>query len=271
MRPDDWRPRRTALLPALLVLLGANIPGGPAFASDTLLTCKGDGVILEYSSRDSTVAPALLRLVEEGSKQVGSFFGSPFSESIFVRLFPDRPSMEEFWRAAWKMPDLKSECWQVASGTASALSVLSPRVWQQEACEHDRADTAAFRRLILHELVHVYHARRNPAKEFEGLDDLGWFIEGLATYLSGQLEASHAEDARAAIRAGKAPKELKTAWSGRYRYGVCGSIVKYIDKEYGRKVVGTLLQETENRAVLKLLGTTETEFLARWRTWVGKR
>ena len=56
--------------------------------------------------------------------------------------------------------------------------------------------------LITHELVHTYHGQHNPTRDFTGMDDLGWFVEGLATYASGQMAHSHAGDAKAALAAG---------------------------------------------------------------------
>ena len=43
------------------------------------------------------------------------------------------------------------------------------------------------------------------------MDDVGWFVEGLATYASGQLEGAKFATAREAIEKGNAPKELEKA------------------------------------------------------------
>src|SRR6516165_2607432 len=79
----------------------------------------------------------------------------------------------------------------VASGVADRMVILSPRVWKTQAAEHDPADAEHLRDLIAHELVHVYHGQHNPRPDFDGMDDSGWFVEGLAVYVSGQLERSH--------------------------------------------------------------------------------
>ena len=51
--------------------------------------------------------------------------------------------------------------------------------------------------LIAHELVHVYHGQRSPRPDFHGMDDVGWFVEGLAVLASGQLELHHRGRAQA--------------------------------------------------------------------------
>jgi Peptidase of plants and bacteria len=153
----------------------------------------------------------------------------------------------------------------VASGVADRMVILSPRVWKTQAAEHDPADAEHIRELIAHELVHVYHGQHNPRPDFDGMDDSGWFVEGLAVYVSGQLERSHRTAARDALKVGKAPTRLADAWSGRYRYGVSGSMVEFVDKRYGRDVVKRLLAVVSNEEALKLLNTTEGEFLEAWK------
>jgi len=156
----------------------------------------------------------------------------------------------------------------VASGIANSLSILSPRVWMEEACEHDPADSAHLGELITHEMVHVYHGQLSPRPDFAGMDDIGWFVEGLATYVSGQLEGSHRYRDRQAIDSGAAPDNLEDAWSGNYRYGVCGSLVKFIDVTYGRDMIKSLLPAVTEEEILTKLKSTESELLGRWREYV---
>ena len=99
------------------------------------------------------------------------------------------------------------------------------------------------------------------------MDDVGWFVEGLAVLVSGQLDAGHAGDPRAAIAANAAPVALASAWSGRYRYGVSGSMVRYIDVTYGRRTLNALLPATSNQQILDRLHLSEAEFLNHWRAW----
>jgi hypothetical protein len=196
---------------------------------------------------------------------VQAFLGKPYPEAFKVRLFPDRASLTEQWRKDWKAPDLQPECWMVASGTASLLDVLSPAVWKTQGCDHDPSDAKHVSLLLTHELVHVYHGQRNPNPTFDGLDDLGWFIEGLAVYASGQLDATRLSSCRAAVAAGRVPARLKDAWSGKDRYGVAGSMVEFIDRKYGRAVLVRLLPCTDQGQILNIVGLSEEDFLARWK------
>ncbi len=75
---------------------------------------------------------------------------------------------------------------------------------------------------------------------------------------------SHRQAAREAIRAGQAPKTLAKAWSGRDRYGVSGSIARYIDQRYGREKTRELLKVVNQQQALEALHTTEAALLEDW-------
>jgi hypothetical protein len=212
---------------------------------------------------DREITPTLKAHVEAGRKTIETFFGKPFKQSFTVEVLPNRAAFDDYVQRRWKAP--KTQKWMVASGVADRMVILSPRVWKTEAVEHNPADDKHIRDLVAHELVHVYHGQFNPRPDFDGMDDLGWFVEGLAVYVSGQLERSHRNAGRDAIAAGKAPTRLADAWSGRYRYGVSGSLVEFIDRRDGRKMIRKLLPAISNDEALKILGTTEAKFLDAWK------
>jgi hypothetical protein len=224
---------------------------------------------LIHAEQDKDAAASLKPYIEQGRQRVERFFGRPFKHPIQVEVFPDRAAFDEYFRKRWRVP--KTEAWMVASSVADRMVILSPRVWKTQAAEHDPADVEHIREIIAHELVHVYHGQHNPRPDFDGMDDIGWFVEGVAVYVSGQLERSHRAAARDALRAGKAPDRLAGAWSGRYRYGVSGSMVEFVDRRYGREAVKRLLAVVTNEEALKLLDTTEDRFLAAWRAHVSAR
>ncbi len=212
---------------------------------------------------DREVVPALEASLRLGRKRVEEFFGRPFAKAFDVEVFAGRAAFDAYFRKRWQLP--RTERWMVALGVADKMAVLTPRVWKTEAVEHDPADREHFREIVAHELVHVYHGQHNPTGDFDGMDDLGWFVEGLAVYVSGQLDHGHRDAARKAVASGKDPKRLAKAWSGPYRYGVSGSMVRFIDRRYGRAMVWKLLAETKPDAVLGRLGLSEAEFLRAWR------
>jgi hypothetical protein len=103
------------------------------------------------------------------------------------------------------------------------------------------------------------------------VDGCGWFVEGLAVHVSGQVERSRPWAARDAFKSGKRPANLAAAWSDRCDYGVCGSMVEFVDNHFGRDVVKKLPVVVTNEEALHVLKTTEGEFLEEWRAYVRKK
>jgi hypothetical protein len=242
----------------LLLLLGF-IPAGRVFAQATASK--------EPAGQEPVgVAGVLRSYARESEARIAAFFGAPFRDSVTIQVAPDRAAFDAALKKMWGMPS--TECWMVAAAGARQLVVLSTDVWASQACEHDATDAEQVRGIIAHELVHAYHGQRNPSNDFAGMDDMGWFVEGLAVLASEQLRLSHAGDAEAAIAAGVAPTRLADGWSGRYRYGIAGAMAAYIDQRWGRDTIVRLLAATTNDQALAILGTDEADFLDGWRRWV---
>src|SRR5208337_2863276 len=137
--------------------------------------------------------------------EIESFFAAPFPDPIHFHLVAERP---EFDKALAKFDIGQSQCWMVGMGTADLIVVLSPQAWPRQACEHDPSDRDSTRRLVTHELVHVYHGQFNTSRDFTGMDDLDWFVEGVAVFASGQLTPQRLNEAREAVSSGKGPASL---------------------------------------------------------------
>lgn len=246
----------------------------PAFclsqtSEKTLQTTQYQGFTLHCSTEDTAVLPAVGRLVERGQKQIESFFGRPFPQRFEVWIYPDRAMLDRRWQEDWKDTSFHSACWMVASGVGAKLDLLSPRVWSEQACEHTYSDTAAVYKLLAHELVHVYHGQFCRKPDFEGMDVLGWWVEGLATLASGQLDSARLARVRTLVRAGKAPAHLADFWSGPNRYGLAGSVIASLDAAQGRKTMFSLLPLTTDAELFEALKADEPGILAAWRRYLG--
>jgi hypothetical protein len=220
---------------------------------------------LNFTQHDSSVANSINEELRKGLDKVRDFFNSPYKEKFGVYIFRSRKSLDEEWRKSWGVPDFNSECWMVASGVGSRLDLLSPLNWKNEACEHNASDSIHVNRILTHELVHVYHGQINPNHDFAGMDEMGWFVEGLAVLVSGQLTDSKIYELKEVKAKNLFPLQLKNAWSGKYRYPVCGSLVRFVEKKYGREILFKLMKCTRNDECLKLLKTTEADLLDGWR------
>lgn len=201
-------------------------------------------------------------------RKITAFFGSSFKREVLLLLCPSRAAFDEALAKQWGMP--KTEKWMVGAAGAESAFFLSPRVWKAEAAEHDPKDVKRIEMLVAHELTHSYHAQFSPSKDLEGLDPMAWFAEGLATYVSGQEASRHRGQAVKAVETGKFPERLEDVWKGQARYGLAGSLTRFVDVRFGRKKIVELLATTTNAEAMKLLGISEKDLMAAWKDWVRK-
>lgn len=225
---------------------------------------------LLYKAMDERNKKEYADLVDKGIKRVNTFFSSSYKKGFDVIIHPNRHSLDSTWQKDWNMPSFKSECWMVASGVATKLDLISPVTWDKEACEHKYADKEKMQQLITHELVHVYHGQLNASPDFSNVEGIDWFVEGLATYASGQCYPARIVEVKKAIEDNKAPVSLDVFWTGNLKYGLSGSLVMFIDKKYGRVKLKELLPLTKKTEILTTLEITEADLLSAWKDYIQK-
>ncbi len=252
-----------------LALLFPCLPVARETATTGWVTEKHKGYVLNYQQSDRQYKKEYRKLIETGMQTVRQFFGDSYPQTFTVCIHPDRQSLDSRWQKDWNMPEFKSECWMVASGIATRLDVISPARWDSLACEHRYADQGKTRQLIAHELVHVYHGQRNVSPDFSDVTGIDWFVEGLATYASGQCDDSRLVEVKNALAAHKIPASLDEFWTGKLKYGLSGSMVQYIDHTYGRKKLNELLRLNNKTALLTALNITEAGLLAGWAQYLS--
>lgn len=232
------------------------------------ITEKNTGYSVHYTATDREQVNDIKTLTVNGIDSVTSFFNRPFKSEFNVFIHPGRNSLDSTWQKEWNMPTFKSACWMVASGVADRIDVLSPKRWEREACEHTYADKSRTQQLITHELTHVFHGQQNASPDFSDSDAIDWFVEGLATFVSGQCDSRRMTAVVKAIKENQVPESLDEFWTGANRYGLSGSIVMYIDHTYGRAKLFELLPLNKKKEILTQLNTTESELLKSWKTYM---
>lgn len=235
--------------------------------ADPWETVKFNEFDLLYTAEDVTLKNEYGAMISSGIDSVKRFTGQSFSKRFNVYAHPNRKSLDSQWQKDWGTPDFTSECWMVASGVSRKMDMLAPRVWKEQACEHSFSDKRKTRQIITHELFHVYHAQVNPGNDFNDVAGLDWLIEGFATYASGQLDVARIQAVKESL-ALSVPSSLDEFWTGSLRYGLAGTAVQFIDREFGRAMLLSLLSLTTRAEVLQKLGITEQQFLLRWKEFV---
>ncbi len=223
---------------------------------------------LYFTKTDSSDIIDYLAYFDNANETIKNFFGKSFLTKYDVYIHPNRSSIDLQWSADWNMPGFKSECWMVGSGVADQFDLLSVKAWNSEACEHDPTDVLEIQKLITHESVHVYHGQINLNHFFENMQDMSWFIEGVAIYAAGQLDEERLSDVKKIVSEDRYPRKLAGAWEGNYRYGICGSLVSYIDSKYGREKLTQLLEARSNEEILTSLNTTEADLFTGWAEYI---
>ena len=194
-----------------------------------------------------------------------TFFTAAPLQPYSISIYPDRTSLTDHWRVAWQFPSFQAECWLIAAAWATELDLLSPRVWSRDACGHDAGNLTHIRNVLAHEVVHVLHGQLGQHANLGSLLNAQWFTEGLAMYISGMLDVDYAGVVQARLDAGFAPRTLAEVWNDGANYPLSGSIVRYIDRRYGRAALRDLLTARSTSTILTRLGVGEAELLTAWR------
>lgn len=253
------------LYPALILF---QILAGGSIIEDHWIVEGHKGYKIYYTTTDSLNKKEYLEFIEMGLQSVDYFFQSRIKNDFSIYIHPNRPSLDSTWQKDWNMPDFKSACWMVASGVASRLDMISPKLWDREACEHSYAKTKKTQQLITHELIHVYHGQLNISPDFSNTEGIDWFVEGLATYASGQCDSQRIAEIKKAINNNTIPEGLDNFWTGKLKYGLSGSVVMFLDKKYGRTKLKELLPFNKKSSLLLKLNITESELLNDWKYYI---
>ena len=226
---------------------------------------------INYTISDTPNIEVYSKLVVNGIAATEKFFDSSLSNRFQVVIHPSRKSLDSTWEKEWQLANVKSECWMVASGVANRMDVIAPMRWDELACEHRYADSVATQHLITHEIVHVFHTQLNASPDFSETENLDWFVEGLATYVSGQMDAKRLSDLNKGLADKSIPASLDEFWTGNLKYSLSGSIVMYIEKTYGLNKLKELLPLAKKDEILSSLGVSENELLTAWHNYMGDR
>lgn len=223
---------------------------------------------IQYKEADEEFLNEYQSFFDKGKTSVEAFFGTPFKGDYTIYIHPTRESLDSTWQKDWGFPGFNSQCWMVASGVADRLDVISPKRWDSLSCEHVYTESTKTQNLITHELVHVYHGQLNKSPDFSEVNGLDWFIEGLAVYASGQCDAERIKEVKLALDKNEIPEELNRFWSGPLKYGLSGTVVMYLDQEYGRDRLNSLLQFSDIQDLTRMLAISEAELIEGWKNFM---
>ena len=249
---------------SLAATAGCQQPTSSAPAHEWLTVTVG-GLSIRAVRADSALVPFVRDAIRNGESVATTFFTAPPLEPYSISIYPDRTTLTDRWRVAWQFPSFQPECWLIAAAWATELDLLSPRVWSRDACGHDADNLTHIRNVLAHEVVHVLHGQLGQHANLGSLLNAQWFTEGLAVYISGMLDVDYAGAVQARLGAGFAPRTFAEVWNDGANYPLSGSIVRYIDRKYGRTALRDMLTARSTSTILTRLGIGEAELLTAWR------
>ncbi|NOT09258.1 MAG: hypothetical protein HOP28_13765 [Gemmatimonadales bacterium] len=238
---------------ALAALIGCGTIAGPAGPVDA------GGISVVAAGADAEWVPIVTQDASLGRALVSAFFGRPVAGSFAVRLFPDGPSWEGYWRSLGAFGAGPVPCWVIGGASRGEVALLAPRTWNSLTCGHNGQDESYRRGVLAHEIVHLRHLRANPAN-LGVIVPLRWFFEGLAVFGGGQLGSGNRASVRNELAGGPIPS-LAGIMNGSEAYSVAGVLVEYLDRRIGRAALAALLTATTSEEVLARIGLTERELL----------
>ena len=238
--------------------------GGPGPMESDWIVAQGDGVRLYHKSPDRAQAGNLLAVGEAARRQIESFAGEAITGDFDFRIYPDRDQFEAYWREIGFTP----QCWMIARATRTGIEMLAPRVWAAEGCGHDGGNAIEVQKVVIHEAMHVLHARVNPLPEVNHLAGLKWLNEGVAVYAAQQLDGSMRNQAIQFASGDLSGVSLSSLGLNAVGYAVGGSIAEFIDQTYGRLALLHALRAPSTTAVLDTLQVSEAGLLASWKASV---
>lgn len=228
------------------------------------LKINGKEFTIYYTEPDRSSMSEYESLIRASYQDIERFFNQPIPKPFEIFIHPNRRSLDSSWQVQWNLPEFKSECWMVASGVGKQMDIISPRTWKHESCEHDYANTKATSQLITHELCHVFHGQVNKSQDFNDVENIDWFVEGLAVYASGQCDSFRMEAVKKDIQDRTFPHTLNKFWTGPDRYALSGSVVMFLDRKYGRAKLKELLPFNKKEDILTVLQIQEPALIAAW-------
>lgn len=218
---------------------------------------------LHYTSIENSYSHVMEDWIERGIGKIESFFSKKFLEKFDVVIYSERDSLDKMLALNYNLPDFKSECWLVAVGERLRIDMLSPRVWASQSCEPGANDTSAIYQIVTHELVHVFHEQYG--QNIHRNENMQWFTEGLAVYVSGQLENIPDTTIKNSLFEAGSPDNLIGIKSTPQNYILSASLVEYIDEKYGRDVVFNMIFMEDALELFENLKISEARLIAEWK------
>lgn len=184
---------------------------------------------------------------------------------VRVVLVPNRNEFDRLVRDLLRIEiEAPSNPARIAQPQRTDMVVLSPSAYASHSIYKYVPDE--FRRLLVHELVHMVEEYLSPCMEATPR----WWSEGLAIYLSDQwlYEDEFRKPVLEGISQNEIPgiREIADDRKSAYEWG--WTIVRFIESTYGKEKVLQIVRECADGDVFSVIGEGADSLQDRWRHWL---
>jgi hypothetical protein len=227
----------------------------------------GDSLFeIRYVEDDLRYAQKTFAILSKALSSVTDYFlvSEPFPK-VRVVLVPDRNEFDRlvvnFLRVEIEIPSNPA---RIAQPQRTDMVLLSPSAYESHSVF--KYIPYQFRRLLIHELVHMVEEYLSPNIEASPR----WWSEGLAVYLSEQWR--HEDEFRKAaldgIAENKIPgfRQIEAERNLAYDWG--WTIVRFIEICYGKEMILRIVKECADGNVFSVIGDDAEGIEKMWKDWL---
>ena len=236
---------------------------------DEYIEVRSGNIEVRYAGADQRYAEETLAVLTEAYAFLKEYFclHEPSLRRIRAILVPTRSEYDRLVVGLLGVDiEVPSNPGRVAQPQRTDIVFLSPSAYGQHSTYRYNADE--YRRLVVHELVHVFEEHLAPDIEA----NQRWWSEGLAAYLSGQWrhedQFQFRQPVMEGIRLRRVPgiNEIQTDVELCYAWG--WTIVMFIEDTYGKDAIVKIVNKCDDGDVLATLGEDPDAFEKRWQEWL---
>lgn len=227
-----------------------------------------DRVEVRYIESHAGFAEQTFHALDAALRRLSEYFclRKPFPR-VRAILAPDR---SEFDRLVLNLLHVSIETpsnpGRIAQPQKTDMVFLSPPAYKQHS--KYEYNPGMFRRLVFHELTHVFEEYLTP--DMETIPR--WWSEGLAAYLSGQWKHENdlgfREPVLQAMEKQAVPKLVQIEADTSLAYDFGWTMVKFIENAKGKETVSRIVKETTDGDVFRTLGEGVDNFQRKWKNWL---
>jgi len=234
---------------------------------ESYLCEERNGFRIYCVEHDLGFAQTTASAIETAGASLTTYFEVASLPRVRAILAPDRESFDALVADLLHVRiERPSDPRRIAQPQRADIIFLSPSAYADHSPYVYVPDD--YRRMISHELVHVFQEQLSPDIEASPL----WWDEGLAVYLSEQWRTASQfrfrEPVLRAIRAKRIPAVTTVLSDPSLAYSFGWTLVRFLEQKHGRKAIVGTVKHVSDGNVLAAFGENPANLETSWQDWL---